>query len=92
MRFYIAGPISSNLSGYKAAFAAAEANLKAQGHDCINPAENQPQPDWTAYMRISVAQLVTCDGVAALAGWEHSRGARLELHIAAELDMPIRYL
>lgn len=92
MLWYIAGPISSNLGGYKAEFAAADAKLKAQGHDTINPAENPPQPDWASYMRISTGQLVTCDGVAALPGWERSRGARLELHIAAELGMPITFL
>lgn len=84
---YIAGPISSNLGGYKAEFAAAEARLRAMGFDTINPAENPPLPSWEDYMRHSITQLATADGIALLAGWEHSRGARLEAHIAAELGL-----
>jgi hypothetical protein len=92
VRIYIAGPISSNLSGYKAEFAAAEAKLRAEGFDTINPADNPPQADWTAYMRLSLTQLVMCDGIALLPGWEASAGARLELHVASKLDFIVIYL
>jgi hypothetical protein len=91
VKLYIAGPITGN-DGYKAEFSAAAAKLTAQGHECINPAENPPQPDWRGYMALSLAQLVTASGIALLPGWEHSRGARLEAHVAAELDMEMIYL
>lgn len=91
MKFYIAGRITGN-AGYKAEFAAAEALLRAEGHDTINPADNPPQPDWTAYMRLSLGQLVTADGIALLPNWERSEGARLEAHVAEQLRMPMRYL
>jgi Asp-tRNA(Asn)/Glu-tRNA(Gln) amidotransferase A subunit family amidase len=92
MKLYLGGPISSNLSGYRAEFAAAADKLRAEGHEVINPAENPEQPSWHAYMAISLAQLVTCSGIALLKGWEHSRGARLEAHVAAELEMEMIYL
>lgn len=86
---YIAGPISSNPDGYRAAFAAAEAALRADGYDTINPAENPPHPSWEAYMRCSIAQLITADGIALLPGWEASRGAMLESHIAHALGFEV---
>lgn len=92
MRWYIAGPISSNPDGYKAAFAAADAKLKAEGWDTINPAENAPQPDWPSYMRISLGQLVTCDGIALLPHWERSEGASWEASVAERLKMPRLFL
>jgi hypothetical protein len=91
VKIYVAGRITGN-DGYREQFAQAADKLRAEGHEVINPAENPPQPSWHGYMALSLTQLVTVDSVALLPGWEHSRGARLEAHVAAELDMPIRYL
>lgn len=92
MKFYIAGPISSNLAGYKTEFAAAETLLRAEGHDTINPAENPPQPDWESYMACGIQQLCGCDGIALLPNWRKSKGAKRERWIARMLGMPIREL
>jgi hypothetical protein len=43
-------------------------------------------------MRLCVAQLVSCDGIALLQGWENSRGARLELELADTLRIPVVYV
>jgi hypothetical protein len=40
-------------------------------------------------MRRDIAELVTCDAIAALDGWERSRGASLEVYIAKALGMPV---
>jgi hypothetical protein len=92
MLIYIAGPISSDLDGYRAKFAAAAKRLRAEGHIVINPAENPDQPSWGRYMRKAIGQLVTCEAAAFLPHWEQSRGARREHSIACDLDMPIIYL
>jgi Asp-tRNA(Asn)/Glu-tRNA(Gln) amidotransferase A subunit family amidase len=92
MRWYIAGPISSNPDGYRAEFAAAAEKLKAQGWEVVNPAENPPEPSWEAYMKVSLRQLVDCDGVALLKGWERSEGASWEESVAKRLKMPRLYL
>ena len=42
-------------------------------------------------MRADIAELVKCDGVALLPGWERSRGASLEAHIAHSLGMRLVY-
>lgn len=92
MIVYIAGPISSDLDGYRAKFAAAADKLRAEGHTVINPAENPEQPSWAAYMRVALAQLVACEAAAFLPHWERSRGARREHSIACDLEMLIMYL
>lgn len=91
MRIYIAGPMS-NLPGLNhPAFHAAAATLRALGHTVVNPAELNPDPnaDWLACMRVDIAQLVTCDAVALLNGWNKSRGASIERNLAAELGFVV---
>ena len=90
-RCYIAGPMS-NLPGLNfPAFHAAAAQLRAAGFDVVNPAEINADPTagWAACMRLDIAQLVTCHAVALLPGWEASRGATLEHHIATQLGMRV---
>lgn len=75
------------------AFHASAAALRAQGHTVINPAEINPDvgADWLECMRADIAQLVTCDSIHMLPGWEKSRGARLEHHIASALGMKVTF-
>lgn len=51
-------------------------------------AEASPLP-WDEYLRMAIGQLIRVEGVAVLPGWEGSKGARLEVHIADELGMPV---
>lgn len=90
MRIYIAGPMTGLPQfNYPAFFEAAE-RLRALGHQVENPADNPPPPckTWRGYMRLALRQLVTCDAVALLPGWEESRGARIERRLANDLDLP----
>ena len=91
MRTYIAGPMTGIEALNFPAFHRAAARLRATGHEVINPAEINPDPDagWTACMRIDLAQLVTCEAIALLPGWDRSRGARLEHHVATALEMRV---
>lgn len=92
-RIYIAGPMSGLPELNFPAFHAAAAELRAQGYDVVNPAEINADPTagWVACMRLDIAQLVTCDQILLLPGWESSRGATLERHIAQMLEMPVQY-
>ena len=91
-RLYISGPITGVADGNRAAFSAAEAQLRAAGFVPINPRDNGLPADstWHEHMRADLRLLLDCDGVALLDGWENSRGARVEFQLAAGIGMPRR--
>ena len=88
---YIAGPMTGLPDLNFPAFHAAAAELRALGHTVVNPAEINPDHhmSWEACMRKDIAELVTCHHIHLLAGWEGSRGATLEHHIAERLGLTI---
>lgn len=65
---------------------------RAAGYEIVNPAENfdgdtsLPKP---TYLRKDLAQLLECDALIVLPGWEESEGASLEVSIARVLKMPV---
>ncbi len=91
MRIYIAGPMTGLPDLNFPAFHAAAAALRAAGYTVINPAELNSNPDasWYECMRIDIREMITCDSICLLPNWTMSRGARLEFHIAAQLNMQI---
>ena len=88
-RLYVAGPMSGLPLLNFPTFREAAAALRARGFEVVNPAEINidPSAGWQACMRADIAQLVTCDALALLPGWEKSRGARLEYIIATGLGL-----
>ncbi|WP_225784689.1 DUF4406 domain-containing protein [Xenophilus sp. Marseille-Q4582] len=90
-RWYIAGPMTGLPELNFPAFHARAAELRAAGFEVENPAEinADPKAKWEDCMKADIARLVTCDAVLLLPGWEKSRGARLEAHIAQELGLQL---
>lgn len=41
------------------------------------------------FMRRDIAQMMDCDFIAVLDGWEKSKGANIEVYIARNINMPI---
>lgn len=80
MRIYIAGPMTGYPELNFPAFHAVTATLRAAGHEVINPAEVNPDPnaEWTACMFKDLEVLTPCDGIVMLPGWEQSPGAQIE--------------
>jgi hypothetical protein len=90
-RVYIAGPMTGLPDFNYPAFNRAAGALRAKGYHVENPADNPIPPcgTWKGYMRMAIAQLVTCDTVALLPGWSDSKGAKVEHQLALDLDLQV---
>ena len=90
-RIYIAGKMTGLPDYNYPAFHAEAARLRARGFTVFNPAENPEPPcgTWAGYMRLAIAQLVQCDVIRMLPGWELSDGANLEHQIAGRLGLTV---
>ena len=91
MRLYISGPIERN----KPVFAAVSVSLRNAGHQVVNPHEigapSEQMLPWEGYLRAAlIAMLTGADAIALLSGWERSRGATLEHHVATALGWEVR--
>ena len=88
---YISGPMSSLPNLNRDAFVAAAAKLRGLGYTVVNPAETDPpgEPTWEECMRADIRDMMACTHLALLPGWENSRGATLEVHIAEALGMTV---
>jgi Domain of unknown function (DUF4406) len=91
MRIYIAGPMTGLPDLNFPAFHAEAARLRALGWEVVNPAELNLDPSalWADCMRADITALVTCKFIRLLPGWEKSKGATLEAHIAERLGMHV---
>lgn len=90
-RLYLAGPMTGFDDFNFPAFNKMAAELRARGYVVENPAEHGVVngADWADYMAYDLTRLGLCGQVAVLPGWENSKGARLEVHIARELGMKV---
>lgn len=90
MKLYVAGPMTGLPEFNLPAFAEATARLNAKGYEAINPGRRGGTIEgyvWSDYLRLGLADLVTCEGVALLHGWWNSKGAQLEQRVALDLGM-----
>lgn len=80
------------------AFNAIAARYRSMGVRVVNPAEMDLEAGdvghhpWHVYIRRDIKALADCTRIAMLPGWENSKGATLEHHIAHELGMQVEYL
>lgn len=90
-RIYISGPMTGLPEFNIPAFAAKAAELRALGHHVTNPAENglHAGASWSEHMRADIRDMMDCDTLHLLPGWRASKGARLEVKIAAALGFSI---
>ena len=78
---------------YRKAFNRATINLGESGHEPVDPSLlGKPEHhSWNYYMRKAIPQLLECDGIYMLDGWDKSKGAKLERIIALELGIDVFY-
>lgn len=101
-RIYISGPIAGHPDAEQT-FALAARDLTSAGWPVLNPFQIatascprdglvlRDEHDWACYLRHDlIAMLDQCTGVATLDGWQDSRGADLEVHLARVLGMPVK--
>lgn len=91
MKLYLAGPMTGYPDLNFPHFTEIAALLRSIGHEVVNPAEVNPDPGtpWEQCMKEDIAVLLGCQGIALLSGWQKSRGATLEHHIAQSLGMQV---
>lgn len=99
MRLYLAGPMTGIEDYNFPLFIRTAENLRQIGHEVFNPAEdvqNDPYLGRAFYMRRDIFAIIgqssddsPVDAVALLEGWEVSRGTRLEVETALQLDIPV---
>lgn len=92
-RIYIAGPMTGLPDFNFPAFNFEAALLRNQGLHVENPAEHGTVDgaEWADYLRYDIGRLATCGAIYLLKGWENSKGAQLEVHIARTLGMEVMY-
>lgn len=90
-RWYVAGPMTGLPEFNYPAFHAEAERLRVLGFWVENPAENASPicGTWEGYLRQAIRQMLLCDGVVLLPGWENSRGAVLERHVAMQLGLVV---
>ena len=105
---YIAGPMTGIPMWNFPAFFDAEHQLLELGYSVLNPAHNdgknveeamasagspeKPNYPWSYYMKRDLPHVMSADMVCLLPGWQNSKGARLEVHVAQALGLPLMIL
>lgn len=88
-RVYLSGPMSGMKDFNFPEFNAAEKKLRELGYDVYNPAGIPLDKNYAGCMRECIPAIFTCNSMVVLGGWEHSKGARLEVAVARAIDMPV---
>jgi len=93
-RVYLSGPMSGYAEHNFPAFHRWAGELRAAGFEVVNPAELNPKPglSWEECLRVDIRELCSCAAIALMPGWEASKGANLELHLAHRLGMEVMHL
>ncbi len=90
MKLYLSGPMTGLPDLNFPAFEEAAGALRAKGHEVFSPHEIEgPTRPWAEYLRIDLRAVLDAEAVAYLPGWARSKGAKLEIHVATELGMPV---
>jgi nucleoside 2-deoxyribosyltransferase len=88
-KIYLAGCVK-NTNDYEKTFSEAEIYVRDMGYDVFNPVEyiksiNAQTASDKAIMMLLIPELMKCDGIYMIPGWESSNGSNLEYAIAQYL-------
>ncbi len=90
VRAYLAGPMTGYEKHNFPAFEKNAEHLRNFGYDIVSPAELEaletgPRREWAYYLKRDIRELLTCEAIFAMRGWENSPGATLEVYIGWRL-------
>ena len=102
MRIYLSGPMTGYADDNFPAFHRTAAALRKAGFDVVNPAEITPgmaridatseETYWHACLRADLKAMMDCQGIALMPGWERSKGAQLEQHVAHRVGLHVLFV
>ena len=94
MKIYLSGKISgTNISHTRKRFSDVADKLQSLGHEVTNPLCNRlsETAPWEEHIAKDIINLIGCEGIYMLQGWEDSQGARIEHAIAKEIGLKVMY-
>ena len=94
MKIYLSGKISgTDLDYARRLFDKVATTLRALGHEVTNPLCNglSETDPWEEHIAKDIINLIDCEGIYMLQGWEDSQGARIEHAVAKELGLKVMY-
>ena len=94
MKIYLSGKISgTDLDYVRRLFDKVATTLRALGHEVTNPLCNglSETDPWEEHIAKDIINLIDCEGIYMLQGWEDSQGARIEHAVAKELGLKVMY-
>lgn len=90
IKVYISGPITGN-PDYAVEFCEIETWLREYGFEVVNPVRNMAD-NYKGYIDIGLQQLMSCNMICMLPGWNDSDGANLEKAYAEAVELPQLHL
>lgn len=94
MKIYLSGKISgTDLTHTRKRFSDVADKLQALGHEVTNPLCNglSEHDPWEEHIAKDIINLIDCEGIYMLQGWEDSQGARIEHAVAKEIGLKVMY-
>ena len=94
MKIYLSGKISgTDLDYVRRLFDKVATTLRALGHEVTNPLCNglSESDPWEDHIAKDIINLIDCEGIYMLQGWEDSQGARIEHAVAKEIGLKVMY-
>lgn len=94
MKIYLSGKISgTDLDYVRRLFDKVATTLRALGHEVTNPLCNglSEADPWEDHIAKDIINLIGCEGIYMIQGWEDSQGARIEHAVAKEIGLKVMY-
>jgi hypothetical protein len=91
-RVYVSGPMTGFPDLNYPAFHAKATRIRKMGYLVTNPAEHfngRKDLDRETYLKNDIRELVRCDYITFLEGWESSKGAVLEYLVSLECGIKV---